>query len=181
MKIRITTLPQHGLPLQFDLDRTLLNERLAEGRESDITFTTDPKADLLATPITGAVTVSGTVSSRVRQACAGCGTLIERELSVPIEWMLKPVTGIEGEEDDIGLYYYQGDHFDLEFPVAEACLLQLTPYWRPELTGDGPCTGCGSLSASANQTKPGTPPKTNSLAVALEKAKVAGASKRKSP
>lgn len=170
MKIRISTLPPHGLPVDYELDRAILNIPLSEGNSSDISFVADPKVSLKVSPIVGGVTVKGDVKAVVKQECAACAKPLDHTLDVKIDWALRQALGHENEDDDIGIFYYSGDHFELDEPIREACMLQISPFWRPPVDDGGRCEVCKVVGCGVKpQEVP--KPKGTSLAAALEKAK----------
>lgn len=150
MKIRISDISANGLTIHDTLPLAALNTRMNEGRFNDIEFTAAPIVDITVyRTLTGAET-KGRVITRYTQPCSLCSKVIERELEIAAEFLLKqrpPDHDANSErfEDDIGISYFNEDHIDLEELIQENLILALDIYWRPEVNADGSCQGCGQL------------------------------------
>lgn len=148
MKIRISTLPPEGLTITESLPLSSLNDRLQEGHESDIRFSSAPQVSLQISPSADGATASGSVRAMVKQPCSRCVEVIERELEVEANFVIqarnpRETNPRDTEQDDIGIVYYDGEHVDLEDTLQQYLLLNLSPFWHPPFAKDGSCLHCG--------------------------------------
>jgi uncharacterized metal-binding protein YceD (DUF177 family) len=138
MRVRIGTLPYEGKTITARLDRELLNKRLKEGRQAEVEALTDPEFQVVVTPHPAGAWLRGSVSCSVSQVCGRCGEAAEHMLRADLDWSLRPFgDGVtRDDQDDLGIYSYSDDHFDLEEALYEALVLQVSPIWRPDLPGN---------------------------------------------
>ncbi len=147
MKVRVSTIPSTGMKINAPIPLEPLNDRLKEGqRGEDITFTNQPNADLTLTKAYGGAEVRGVVSAQCEQLCATCGDSVDHKVTADVGWVLQSLTEDAAAPGDLiedpGVLTYSGDHIDLEDPLQEALILNLTPFWHPERSADGKCTLC---------------------------------------
>ena len=151
MKVRISTISPNGLAVKDSLPLDALNTRMNEGRKNDIEFTEAPRVDLIVHKTGGGAEVKGVVSTKYRQPCSYCLEQIDQPLELPLNFFLAPKPAVEELEsdsaseqfqDDVGIYYYEGDHIDLEDPIQEILILQLSRYWHPPVDEAGCCMRC---------------------------------------
>lgn len=156
MLIRISDISYEGLHIEDSIPATALNARMNEGSCNDIVFVDDPKVKIaIYKTAGGGAETKGTVSATLRQVCGLCCDPIERSLTLSTNFVLreKP-TQKPGHEpkadflladqfiDDVGLFYYENDHFELEGAIQEVLILALSPFWHPERSAAGDCSLC---------------------------------------
>ncbi len=146
MRILVTTIPFSGMKIDAPISLEALNNRLQEGSHEDsVVFEEAPMADLTLTRTHGGVLVKGIISGRCRQGCASCGDLVPHEAMATIDWLLQTTSdqaAPDDEIDDPGVIFYEGEHVDLEEPLQEALILQLSPFWHPPRDAADRCTLC---------------------------------------
>lgn len=149
MKIRISDIPHTGLTIEDKLALEPMNERMAQGRGQDIRFTVAPEVSLIVTKTMTGAELRGTIRTRIAQQCSRCCEPVERQIEVPIDTILQAKDGdlagnpdSSGQEEDIGVLYYEGDHVDLEELLQESIILTLSLYWSPECDAKGNCSLC---------------------------------------
>jgi uncharacterized metal-binding protein YceD (DUF177 family) len=146
MRILVTTIPFSGMKIDPPISKEALNSRLQEGSHEDsVIFEEAPMADLTLTRTHGGVIVKGIISGRCRQGCSTCGDLVPHEAMATIDWLLQTTSdqaAPNDEIDDPGVIFYEGDHVDLEEPLQEALILQLSPFWHPPRDASDRCTLC---------------------------------------
>lgn len=135
MKVLVTTIPFTGIKIEAPISKEALNTRLAEGLQYDqVTFDEAPTANLTLTRIHGGVVVNGVISGICRQGCATCADQVPNELNAQISWVLQTSSDRAGSDDtleDPGVIIYEGEHIDLEEPLQEALILNISPFWHP--------------------------------------------------
>jgi uncharacterized metal-binding protein YceD (DUF177 family) len=146
MRILVTTIPFSGMKIDAPISMEALNSRLQEGSHEDsVIFEEAPIADLTLTRTHGGVLVKGIISGRCRQGCASCGDLVPHEAMATIDWLLQTTSdqaAPDDEIDDPGVIFYEGEHVDLEEPLQEALILQLSPFWHPQRDAADRCSFC---------------------------------------
>lgn len=153
MKVRISDLPPEGLKISETIPLEPLNGRLNEGHGCDIRFTTPPEVRVTVTPTPDGAETRGQVSAKYLQPCGRCSDAIERSLSTDFNYILKPIPahavgkGLPEFEDDLGILFFDGEHIELEGPIQESLIVQLSQYWSPPVDAAGSCTLCGKHSA----------------------------------
>lgn len=143
MRIRITDIPPSGLKVNDHLPLEALNARV----HSDMSFTVTPKVDLMVHKTIGGAEVKGSIETSLRQACGRCADPRELPMKLPVFFTLihkerKEGEGPVEENDDIGVFFFEGEHFELEPPLQELLILQINPFWSPPLDTGGRCTLC---------------------------------------
>lgn len=141
MKVRIKDIPAEGLKVTDNLPLDELNARMNEGSSTEFTFLKPPAVRLLISKVGESAEVEGEVSAEYSQGCSLCLESLPRIASVPISFQLRQRRGERGEEDDIGMIYYDGDSVDLREVVEECLILSLSLFWHPEFNGDS-CSQC---------------------------------------
>ena len=106
------------------------------------------------------LTIRGTVTGRVREACARCGREIHRPLNV--EFMLLAEERPEGAAPDAGpdddIVYHDGQMLDLSDHVRQVVMVDapMAPLCREDC--QGLCPGCGAdLADGACRCEPAPP------------------------
>ncbi len=145
-KIRVNSLPEAGLKIEQEFSSDSLNQRLAEpakAAESPIVFTSDIKASLLCEKAPHGMSLNGTLKATCRQQCGLCAIDPEREIQINISHIFKFHSDAASlPEDDVGVTYYSGEHIDLGACIEDLIILQLSPFWHPEIDSSGSCTLC---------------------------------------
>jgi uncharacterized metal-binding protein YceD (DUF177 family) len=146
MRILVTTIPFTGMKIDAPISLEALNSRLREGSgEEPVVFEEAPLADLTLTRTHGGVMVKGVISGRCRQGCATCGDTVPHEITARIDWILQTTSdraAPDDEIDDPGVIVYEGEHVDLEEPLQEALILQISPFWHPPRDAYERCLHC---------------------------------------
>lgn len=151
MLVRISDISWHGLPVRGSLSLEPLNARMGEGSGNIVTFTGPPLVDLLVLRTQGGAEVKGQLTARYTQECGYCLDPIERVIELKPHFFLKhrpsAQEGGRDEEyiDDVGVYFYTGDHFDFEQPLQELLILTISPFWTPGCGTDGHCLHCKAI------------------------------------
>jgi len=147
--IRVSDVPQRGLPLQGNLSKERLNARLALAEGNDIILLTDPPFDLLVTRQIGGGQVQGHVHITFQQGCGRCLKNVEQKRQVAVEYLLKEQPEPNSAEtpfvDDVGVHCYHQDRVDLENLLQEEIILALDPYFSPAVDEGGKCELCGDI------------------------------------
>lgn len=141
MKIRITDIPAEGLKVQDTLPLEELNSRMNEGSNTEFNFLSAPLVKLEVHRAGEGAEVEGSVSAEFSQGCSLCLDSLPRSSVVPVSFQLRQRKGERGEEDDIGMIYYDGDSVDLQEAIEECLILSLSLFWHPEFIEDK-CTQC---------------------------------------
>lgn len=157
MKVRVSTIPHSGMKIDAPIPLDPLNSRLSEGsRESDVVFTEAPNADLTLSKSHGGAEVKGIISAPCTRMCSTCGETVPDEVRADIFWVLQSeedsTLGPIEEMEAAGVMPYSGDHFELEDPLQEALILELTPFWHPDRDCNGKCTLCAKECSSTSWT-----------------------------
>ncbi len=156
MKINIKDIPPEGRRLEFNLETSLLNDRVQGakkdqktgnvlGPECSFEGTSNAEVTLLLEGST--VQVKGLASGQYRTLCSRCAEDVSKSLSIPIELILKPTSGRARkgeEEEDLAIGYYHDDEIDCAAFSEEFLVLNL-PYVT--LCSDacrGLCQQCGT-------------------------------------
>jgi uncharacterized metal-binding protein YceD (DUF177 family) len=146
MRILVTTIPFSGMKIEAPISMEAINSRLQEGSHEDsVVFDEPPMADLTLTRTHGGVMVKGIISGRCRQGCATCGDIVPHEAVARIDWLLQTTSdqaAPDDEIDDPGVIFYEGEHVDLEEPLQEALILNLSPFWHPPRDMSDRCSIC---------------------------------------
>jgi len=147
MRILVTTIPYSGMKIDAPISQEALNSRLHEGGSGDdvVFFEDAPLADLTLTRTHGGVLVKGIISGTCRQGCATCGDPVAHQVTAQIDWILQTESdraAPDDEIDDPGVIVYHGEHVDLEEPLQEALILQLSPFWHPPRDAHDRCSVC---------------------------------------
>lgn len=170
MKVRVSTIPHSGMKIDAPIPLEPLNSRLSEGsRESDVVFTEAPNADLTLSRSHGGAEVKGIISAPCTRMCSTCAETVHDEIQADIFWVLQSeedsTLGPIEEMEAAGVMPYSGDHVELEEPLQEALILQLTPFWHPPRDCHGRCTTCNkectATEWTAVETSAETPSKTS--------------------
>ena len=165
MKVRMSDIPPQGLPISATMSLEALNTRMNEGRNNDITFTQAPKVELTVFKALGGGEAKGTITAKYRRPCGLCSDELEQPLTIRADFIIKDrptpkrsrdddhdqkdkqvgAVGDDGEfADDVGIFFYEGDNFELEEPLQELLILSLSPFWHPERDKKtGNCSLCG--------------------------------------
>jgi hypothetical protein len=171
MKVRIADIPPQGLPISATMSLEALNTRMNEARNNDIVFTSAPKVTLTIFKALGGAESKGTVKTTYRRPCGLCLDELDRELTIKADFIIKDKpptkrpreleratknTGATKEKesepilddgefaDDVGIFFYEGDNFELEGPLQELLILALPAFWHPHREKvSGNCSHCG--------------------------------------
>ena len=141
MRVRVSSIPPDGLHIKDALPLDALNERMKLGSADATRFVSPPSVDITVKPTGNGAVLSGRLAAKYKQPCSLCDEGIERELQIPVKYLLLEQTG-DDAEDDIGTIFYTGDVVDLEDVLQEALIVKLFPYWHPEVLPDGKCSVC---------------------------------------
>ncbi len=145
--IRVSDVPQRGLPLLGSLSKERLNARLALAEGNDITMLTDSPFELLVTRQLGGGEVHGHVHITFQQGCARCLKNVEQKRQVAVRYLLKEQSEGDAAEtplvDDVGVHCYTQDKVDLENLLQEEIILSMDPYFSPAIDERGKCELCG--------------------------------------
>lgn len=144
-KIKVNSLPENGLKLEQSISSEGVNLRLAESpnaKQTPIAFTSDLKLVLLCERAPHGMTLTGTVNTKCKQQCGLCADELERELSVPVQHIFKFHSDLPLPEDDVGLSYYNAEQVDILACIEDLLILQLSPFWHPQLDSQGKCSFC---------------------------------------
>ncbi|NDC37199.1 MAG: DUF177 domain-containing protein [Proteobacteria bacterium] len=153
MRIRISDLPLEGLHISENIALEPLNARLHEGEGCDIRFTTPPAVKITVTRTPDGAETRGTVTAKYLQPCGRCSDDLERDITVEFNYILKPIPAhalgkqLPEYEDDLGILFFEGEHIELEGPIQESLIVQLSQYWSPPVDAEGKCSVCGKRAA----------------------------------
>lgn len=78
---------------------------------------------------------TGNIEFDFEQMCGRCVEFKPRSLTIPISGVVK-FKQSDDMEDDVGIYYTESEVFDLEELLVEQIILNLDPFWLPELEDD---------------------------------------------
>lgn len=162
MRVRISDLPPQGLHIEESTPLEPLNNRLNEGDSCDIRFTTPPMVRITVTPTPDGAETRGEVSAKYLQPCGRCSDGIERSITADFNYILKPIPahavgkGLAEFEDDVGILFFDGEHIELDGPIQESLIVQLSQYWSPPVDAEGKCTYCGKRSSLEATSAGGT-------------------------
>lgn len=165
MKVRMSDIPPQGLPISATMSLEALNTRMNEGNNNDIIFTSPPHVRLTVFKALGGGEAKGTITTKYRRPCGLCMDELDQDLSLPVSFVIKekPAPKRSRNEDDrpakddvdmnpddgqyaddVGIFYYEGDNFELEEPLQELLILSLSPFWHPPREAvSGNCSRCG--------------------------------------
>jgi uncharacterized metal-binding protein YceD (DUF177 family) len=148
--IRISDIPARGLKIDTELPLEAFKARLSEGRPHSFIFAKPPQITVEVTQSGLTATVKGSITTTYTQPCSACIEEVTRTVTEPVDFLLSPRPddesnrALEGEcDDDVGLSFYDGDHFDLEPLLQEVIILSLAPTWHPPRDAKGICSHCG--------------------------------------
>jgi len=191
MRVRVRDISPEGLTIDDTLSLERLNERMDEGRENHTHFTSKPKIELRLDRSPSGAETCGTVSADYLQPCARCAKLLQHKCAARADFVFheKPpemvsrgshedpeadASPYEDYTDDVGICYFNGEHIELEELLQEALILQINPFFQPQLTNEGRCIECGDVPRTEVAVEPqGATPKGLSLGVLLKRAGVA--------
>lgn len=152
MKVRIHDIPQEGLELAFDLDKSSLNTRASlsnrkHGKvEESIEFIDEASVNLKLEIQGTTVLMTGVAGGKYLAVCSRCAEESTFKLPVKVNLIVKPKSGrdIAGAEDeDVNVSFYSGTELDCSQLVEDLLILAL-PYCN--LCSDtcrGICANCG--------------------------------------
>jgi len=143
MKIKISSLPARGISFEEEMDKDALNARLNESQTNDITIEIAPKLSATVTKCMDGAEFKGKMEGVVKQACSSCAEELNHNVSAKIDYTLKPLKAGEVLEDDIGISYFEDDHFETTNLCEETLIMSLSPFWKPELDENEFCKQCG--------------------------------------
>jgi len=150
MRLRAADIPSDGLELEFCIGHGELNDRVRPSEEGTgspfFCFEEDPRATLKVYGDGATVIVNGNANIIIRSDCARCSELARREMSVPLQLVLKPFSSklsLQEQVEDVSVDYYKGEDIDLAELLQDFILLAL-PY-RMFCNDDckGLCVKCG--------------------------------------
>jgi uncharacterized metal-binding protein YceD (DUF177 family) len=142
MKIRVNSLSPAGNTLEQPLSASAINKRMSEAAENDIFFTSDPLVKVTLTQIISGAEASGTIKANFRQPCSRCMEEKERFLEVPFRLTIRRRPANVADDQDIGVLYYEGDQADLREYLEDTLILEISPFWAPELDAEKKCSLC---------------------------------------
>lgn len=165
MKVRISDISAAGLDIADTISVQNLNARMAEGRNNQIVFDSDPSVILKVTRNLSGAQAQGTIQATYHQPCAACQESIQRECRAEVDYLFQarpfepkrrskhasseqPPSEGEQFDDDVGLVYFSGDHIELEPLLQESLILMLEPYWKPPCDQGGNCSQCHQNTGS---------------------------------
>ena len=132
--VRIDTIGEAPRRLTVEAEEV---ERIALARRFGLVAIERLVADLLLARRGGEVTMQGTLSAKVVQACAATGVPIEAGVDSPFDLVFRPQAEITGHEeevelgpDELDVVFYDRAMIDVGEAVAETLLLNLDPYPR---------------------------------------------------
>lgn len=132
--VRVDTLGSAPRQLQIEADE---GERAALARRFGLIAVDRLAARLSLTRKDMEVTVDGSLSAVVTQACAATGAPLRAEIEVPFALIFRPQPEqgdaedeIELAEADMDVVFYDSAEIDVGEAVAETLLLNLDPYPR---------------------------------------------------
>lgn len=152
MKVRISDIPHQGLTINETLSLAGLQARLQGGRGQEIKILKEPKVTLKVFKTLNGAETKGQVEVNLLQPCSRCILEKERHLIVKLNFNFhqKPDPRVINElapdadfSDDIGIFYFEGEHIELEEVIQEAIILQLNLFWKPDCDSHGICKTCG--------------------------------------
>lgn len=167
MKVRITDIPYEGLAVEADLPLKALNARLSEGEGGNegFEFLSAPRVSLRVFKTSHGGEVKGKVTGKYTQTCSLCLDGIERALDLDTHFVVRQrPEGASPDSpdfcDDVGIFYFDGEHVDLEDILQEIIMLSFDMYWHPPLDEKKTCTLCrkefNELKAEEEEQKPST-------------------------
>jgi uncharacterized metal-binding protein YceD (DUF177 family) len=171
MRVFVSTIPFSGITLEVTLSQEAINARLAEGVTfRDISFVSEPQGSITLTRTHGGILVKGAVSGKIRQNCSTCADPVEHLVEADFDWVLQTSSDAAAAGDTIedpGVVFYEGEHVDLEEPIQEALLLNISPFWHPPRDQEEKCTFCARQCGAITWTA-GSEEKSNSLGALLQ-------------
>lgn len=108
----------------------------------EFAFEANQKFKIKASTIPNGAELIGEILMSFKQLCGRCGELKNRILTIPVHTILrkKPPRKFREEdgryEDDIGVYFVDGERVDLEPILIELIILSISQVWREETCGD---------------------------------------------
>ena len=169
MKIRVNDLPDKGLVAQEVLPEQAINARLQEPDGNQFFFTAPLACEVLVTPLgTTGATVQGTVKGTYTQGCSLCLDNVPRELDRAFTFQLRRKEAAEQAEDDVGIFYFEGDHVELDAMIEEEIILSLSIFWHPPFQNEQ-CTICTRSKKSLGLSDAKSGPNLGELLVAAQK------------
>lgn len=154
MKVRLSTIPARGMEVKTALSAALLNSRMGDALVSGIRFEKDQEVTLELYKNSHGAQVRGHISAAYIQSCGRCLEDKPRELKIEVNLVV--MSGEHGgNHDEIGVLYAQNDIIELDPALEECLIVQLTPYWSPEVE-NGACCMCPRRFQSEQPRKPGT-------------------------
>lgn len=169
MKIRTTDIPAEGRELSFEVDTLSLNERVAASCLHDpesiqpptYVFLAPTRANLSLHLEGATVVVSGHAESRFVTQCSRCAEDTTKELSLPVDIVLKPRTArgpLGAHDEDLHFGFYDGQEVDCSDIVEEFLILALPFSVSCSDECRGLCPKCGvNLNVESCQCKPDKP------------------------
>jgi uncharacterized metal-binding protein YceD (DUF177 family) len=162
MIVRIADIGPSGLIINDTISLQAINQRMQEGSNNDIEFIEAPALAVKIRRNPQGAEISGKAKTVYRQPCALCLRQLHRNLEVDLNFILKPKKDEEFEyssedfADDVGIVYFDGEHFNLEDLAQETLILALSPFLQPERDSRGCCLECGEnpckfLNSDASQ------------------------------
>jgi uncharacterized metal-binding protein YceD (DUF177 family) len=171
MRVFVSTIPFSGITLEATLPLAAINGRLAEGVSfRDIAFISEPQGSITLTRTHGGILAKGSVSGNIRQNCSTCADPVEHLVEADFDWVLQTASDAAAAGDTIedpGVIFYEGEHVDLEEPIQEALILQISPFWHPTRDNDERCTYCSRPCGTVTWSS-GSSEKTQSLGNLLQ-------------
>ena len=132
--VRIDTIGEAPRRLSVEAEEV---ERIALARRFGLVAIERLAAELVLARRGGDVTMQGTVSAKVVQACAATGVPLEAAVESPFDLVFRPQpqTTVPEEEvelgpDELDVLFYDSGTIDVGEAVAETLLLNLDPYPR---------------------------------------------------
>jgi uncharacterized metal-binding protein YceD (DUF177 family) len=132
--VRIDTLGEAQRALRIEADEA---ERAALARRFGLIAIDRLAADLTLARREDEVTLGGTLSALVTQACIASGAPLEAAVEAPFEILFRPQLDPNGHDEEIELshgeldiVFYDGGEIDVGEAVAETLALNLDPWPR---------------------------------------------------
>lgn len=152
MKIKVSEIPEEGLDV-----REAVSVRINE-RE------TPARVEIHVEKSGSQVALKGIVAAHMRLVCSRCLREFEREVSMPIDLVYRPIEEMAGESPELAMEemdtgFYKADELDTDAMAAEQLILSIPMKVLCTDACKGICPGCGrDLNVEACICPAGAPP-----------------------
>jgi uncharacterized protein len=147
MKVTLDKIKASPTPLRYHEEAAALNARLHEGESGgdDFRFPAGLEADLEHYRAGLDVVFEGRLAGEAEGTCARCLEAYRFPFAEPLRVVLAPrASAVEGEEDDLGLGFFDGEEIDVTGLVVEHAILRLPTIPLCTESCRGLCPRCGT-------------------------------------